>query len=81
MKSKRVEAVLGNFGCAKFEFHARIDVPSQIYEWKAAAETRPQAFAVQESNRERLTAAFAAGLSVLGYERDTRVMARWNVLP
>jgi len=70
MKSKRVEAVLADAPRAKFECRARIDVPAEIYEWKAAATTRAQALAVQGSNRERFTRAFAEGLSVLGYERD-----------
>src|SRR5471032_2111139 len=72
MKSKRVEAVLAEAPVAKFEPRARIDVPAEIYEWKAEAATRPQALAVQQGNRERFNRAFAGGLSVLGYERDER---------
>jgi predicted GNAT superfamily acetyltransferase len=70
MKSKRVEAVLAEAPRAKFECRARIDVPAEIYTWKAAAATRAQALAVQTRNRERFSRAFAEGLSVLGYERD-----------
>ncbi len=70
MKSKRVEAVLADAPRAKFECRARIDVPAEIYKWKAEATTRAQALAVQGSNRERFTRAFAEGLSVLGYERE-----------
>jgi len=70
MKSKRVEAVLADAPRAKFECRARIDVPAEIYDWKAAATTRAQALAVQGSNRERFNRAFAEGLSVLGYERE-----------
>ena len=77
MKSKRVEAVLANAPRAKFECHAHIDVPAEIYEWKAAAATRAQALAVQERNREQFTRAFAEGLSVLGYERDERGNGRF----
>jgi predicted GNAT superfamily acetyltransferase len=69
MKSKRVEAVLAEAPRAKFECRARIDVPAEIYAWKGAEATRAQALAVQASNRERFTRAFAEGLSVLGYER------------
>jgi len=72
MKSKRVEAALANAPRAHFECRARIDVPAEIYEWKASATTRAQALAVQESNCERFQQAFAEGLSVLGYERDAR---------
>src|ERR1700674_1482599 len=77
MKSKRVEAVMANLGLPKFETKTHIDVPSQIYEWKGTAATRAQALAVQESNRRRLSAAFAAGQSVLGYERDGKGNGRF----
>jgi predicted GNAT superfamily acetyltransferase len=77
MKSKRVEAVLAEAPRAKFECRARIDVPAEVYAWKAAAATRAQALAVQASNRERFTRAFAEGLSVLGYERDERGNGRF----
>jgi len=68
MKSKRVEAVLADAPREEYECRARIDVPAEIHEWKAVAATRAQALAVQESNREQFTRAFAKGLSVLGYE-------------
>ena len=45
-------------------------MPAQIYEWKAAAETRGKAQQVQERNREQFLQAFRDGLAVLGYERD-----------
>ncbi len=77
MKSKRVEAVLAGARRTKFECRATIEVPAEIYEWKAAAATRAQALAVQESNRERFIRAFADGLSVLGYERDDRGNGRF----
>jgi predicted GNAT superfamily acetyltransferase len=70
MKSRRVEAVLAGGARPKFECLERIDVPAEIHEWKAAAETRAQALAVQAGNRERFIQAFADGMSVLGYERD-----------
>jgi predicted GNAT superfamily acetyltransferase len=79
MKSKRVEAVLAEAPRAKFECRARIDVPAEIYAWKAAAATRAQALAVQTSNRERFSQAFAEGLSVLGYERDERGNGRFQL--
>ncbi len=70
MKSKRVKAVLTDAPRAKFECRSHIDVPAEIYAWKAEAATRPQALAAQTSNRERFNRAFAEGLSVLGYVRD-----------
>jgi predicted GNAT superfamily acetyltransferase len=77
MKSKRVEAVLADAPYTKFECRARIDVPAEIYEWKASATTRSRALAVQESNREQFDRAFAEGLSVLGYERHQRGNGRF----
>ena len=70
MKSKRVEAALADVPRARFECRERIDVPAEIYAWKASAATRAQALAAQESNRKRFNQAFAEGLSALGYERD-----------
>ncbi len=83
MKSKRVEAVLADAVAATFECRGRIEVPAEIYEWKAAADTRAQALAVQKRNREHFCSAFARGLSVLGYERDARgdgrfLLGDWN---
>ena len=45
-------------------------VPAQIYDWKAAAESRTKAQQVQEQNREQFLRSFNHGLTVLGYERD-----------
>jgi predicted GNAT superfamily acetyltransferase len=80
LKSKRVETLLnpglldpGLGGRGKnpaFVCESTIAVPAQIYEWKAAWETRGQAQQVQERNREQFLRAFSRGLAVLGYERD-----------
>jgi predicted GNAT superfamily acetyltransferase len=83
MKSKRVETVLSGGADAKCETRELIDVPAEIYQWKADATMRAQALAVQESNQERFIRAFADGLSVLGYERDDRgngrfLLGKWN---
>jgi predicted GNAT superfamily acetyltransferase len=72
MKSRRVTTLLNGGRLSKFEQRVCVDVPAQIYEWKASAATRAQALEVQERNRSLLTKAFAEGLSVLGYERDKR---------
>ncbi len=70
MKSRRVETVLAEGHRPAFVTKTQIEVPAEIYEWKAAAATRPKALAVQQGNREDFTNAFAQGLSVLGYERN-----------
>src|SRR6202050_2860228 len=83
MKSKRVEAVLAEAPRAAFECRARVDVPAEIYEWKAEGSTRNQAKEVQNRKREQFVKAFADGLSVLGYERDQQgsgkfLLGRWD---
>ncbi len=71
LKSKRVESLLNAGTRPAIQTEASILVPGQIYEWKAAADTRGKAQQVQEHNREEFLRAFARGLAVLGYERDT----------
>jgi predicted GNAT superfamily acetyltransferase len=71
LKSRRVEALLATGKNPAFSQQAAIDVPAQIYEWKAMVETRGKAQQVQERNREQFLRAFGDGLTVLGYERDS----------
>ena len=70
LKSKRVETLLATGENTAFRRQAAIEVPAQIYEWKAAAETRREAQEVQERNRKQFLRAFDRGLAVLGYEHD-----------
>ena len=70
MKSRRVENALADGPHPPFTPQTQIDVPAEIYDWKSAAATRPQALAVQQTNREQFMKAFSQSLSVLGYERD-----------
>src|SRR5271165_7005038 len=71
LKSKRVEALLATGKIPASKQKLTIEVPAQIYEWKAAAETKVQAQQVQERNRSQFLRAFDDGLAVLGYERDS----------
>lgn len=71
LKSKRVNTLLETGKNPVMKAQTEIDVPAPIYEWKAAPETRVKAKQVQEENREKFLRAFADGLAVLGYERDT----------
>ena len=70
LKSKRVETLLATGKNPPVASESGIEVPAQIYEWKAAPETRRQAQQVQERNREQFLRAFSHGVAVLGYERD-----------
>lgn len=70
LKSARVETLLATGKNPLFNQQEAIEVPAQIYEWKAATETRVKAKQVQECNREEFLRAFGDQLAVLGYERD-----------
>jgi predicted GNAT superfamily acetyltransferase len=71
LRSKRVETLLATGKNPVFKFESAIEVPAQIYDWKAAPETRAKAQQVQERNRGQFLEAFSRGLAVLGYERDS----------
>ncbi len=70
LKSKRVETLLATGKNLVFEKKTAIDVPAQIYDWKAASQTRSKAQLVQERNKQLFLKAFDDGQTVLGYERD-----------
>jgi predicted GNAT superfamily acetyltransferase len=72
LKSKRVETLLTTGKRPPAEVELGIEVPAQIYDWKAALETRGNAQQVQERNREKFLRAFENGLAVLGYDRDAQ---------
>jgi predicted GNAT superfamily acetyltransferase len=83
LKSKRVETLLATGKNPPIQRESSIDVPAQIYDWKAAAETRSKAQQVQERNREQFLRAFADRLAVLGYERDAEgngkfILGEWD---
>jgi predicted GNAT superfamily acetyltransferase len=77
MKSERVTRLLNGKGLPKFDHCRTVEVPAQVYEWKAATASRARALEIQDRNRERLTKAFGEGLSVLGYERDEKGNGRF----
>jgi predicted GNAT superfamily acetyltransferase len=68
LRSERVERVLRGDAPA-YQIVERVEVPSQIYAWKAQPEHRDEALAVQSRNATALQAAFARGLAVVGYDR------------
>lgn len=83
LKSNRVESLLTTGERPAFARETVIEVPAQIYEWKAAAGTREKAKAVQERNRAQFLQNFSAGLAVLGYERDLQgngrfLLGKWD---
>ena len=83
LKSQRVERLLSAGKNPAFETKATIEVPAQIYAWKAAAETRGKAQEIQERNRQQFLKAFDQGLTALGYERDAEgngkfLLGKWD---
>lgn len=83
LKSNRVETLLARGKNPQVPSQTEIEVPAQIYDWKAAAETRGKAQQVQERNREQFLRSFTSGLAVLGYERDAEgngrfLLGRWD---
>ncbi len=83
IKSKRVVNLLEKNQSPDFKVEQRIEVPAQIYTWKASDTDRPKAAEVQKRNREQLRAAFSQGLVALGYERDAQdngafLLGRWD---
>jgi predicted GNAT superfamily acetyltransferase len=83
LKSTRVERLLATGKHPVITSDTSIEVPAQIYDWKAAADTREKAKSVQERNRAQFLQNFSAGLAVLGYERDPQgngkfLLGRWD---
>jgi predicted GNAT superfamily acetyltransferase len=83
LNSSRVKTLLETGKNPVFTHQAEIEVPSQIYDWKSAAETRGRAKQVQDRNRDLFLRAFDGGLAVLGYERDAEgngkfVLGQWD---
>ena len=81
--SKRVVNLLEKKQPPQFQVEPRIEVPAQVYDWKASPDTRQQAADVQKRNREMFHSSFSQGLIVLGYERDAQengafLLGRWD---
>jgi predicted GNAT superfamily acetyltransferase len=83
LKSKRVETLLSTGSLAPANVDVKIEVPAEIYKWKAEEPTRARAKEVQSRNREMLSQSFDRGLACLGYERDAAgngafLVGRWE---
>ncbi len=83
LRSRRVEALLSTGQHPPVISEARVEVPAEVYQWKASPEQRARAAEVQARTRDLLQSHFAAGRAVLGYERDahgtgTFLLGRWD---
>jgi len=83
LNSKRVEAVLKGSAHVAVKAETAIEVPAEIYGWKASPAHRYQALEIQQRNRAQFLEAFDKGLAVLAYERDAHgsgkyLLGRWD---
>jgi predicted GNAT superfamily acetyltransferase len=82
LRSDRVTRVLAG-EAPVIEATEQVEVPAEIYDWKASTTERDAAREVQSRNADALESAFARGLSVLGYERTAKgdgrfLLGVWN---
>lgn len=85
LKSERVKRVLRG-DPPQYVIAERVEVPAEIYAWKANAQHKGEALRVQKRNAEALQAAFARGLAVVGYERTASgdgafLLGEWTDAP
>ena len=71
LRSERVTRVLTG-EAPSIQPTQHVDVPAEIYAWKASTDDRDAAREVQSRNAAALESAFASGLSVVGYERSPK---------
>ncbi|MGI4756830.1 MAG: GNAT family N-acetyltransferase [Janthinobacterium lividum] len=67
LETDRTERILRGEPAGE-SIQASLKVPADIYEWKAAGDTRARQ--AQDSIRDALQGYFAAGLAAIGYERE-----------
>lgn len=82
LRSNRVERALRN-DPQSFDILEQINVPAEIYAWKASPSHRTSALEIQSRNAAALESAFARNLSVLGYQRNvhgdgTFLLGHWD---
>lgn len=70
LRSRRVEFVHETHKRPAIRTERTIDVPAQIYAWKADPTQRQRALETQASNRDAFLDAIEKGMACLGYERD-----------
>lgn len=70
LKSKRVVNLLERGQSTQMRTELRIEVPAEIYRWKASDKDRVRAAQIQLHNREQFLKAFARGKAALGFNSD-----------
>jgi len=83
LNSKRVADLQERSQPPQLRVESHIEVPAEIYAWKASDRDRQKAAEVQMRNREQFKRAFSGGLAVLGYDLDSHengafLLGRWE---
>jgi predicted GNAT superfamily acetyltransferase len=83
LTSRHVQTVVSTGRLSPLQVEEQVEVPGEIYDWKADPAMRAKALQTQTHNRELLQAAFSRGLSCVGYERDAQgnghfQLGRWD---
>jgi predicted GNAT superfamily acetyltransferase len=83
LKSNRVVNLLDRGQAPQFQAESTIEVPAEIYAWKASPADRRKAAEVQTRNRQEFLRLFPQGLAALGYETDGAghgkfLLGRWD---
>lgn len=81
LDSPRVAAMVEGQSEPAYEIEERIIIPAAIYRWKASDADWQRALAVQLENRARFQQAFARGLAVVGFDRDTEGNGIYQLAP
>jgi len=69
LRSPRVEETLRTGKRPEVAVAESVEIPAQIYRWKAQTETRALAAEAQRRAREQFQRLFGEGLTVVGFER------------
>lgn len=83
LDSDRVAEAIAGRRAPRGEVEMRIELPHQVMQWKESAEGAPQAMELQTMNKAKFVEAFARGLAVTGFSRDSEgngwfELSRWT---
>ena len=81
LRSVPVQASIAGTPVHRLDIEETIMIPHQVAEWKSSQQGLHRAQAVQAENRERFQAAFARGLAVVGFRRDTHGNGIFELAP
>jgi predicted GNAT superfamily acetyltransferase len=81
LRSARVQASIAGAPVHRLDIEETIMIPHQIGEWKSSQSTMHLAEAVQTENRQRFQDAFARGMAVVGFHRDTENNGIFELAP